>query len=101
MGLSSLTLPSIEKRFSLTSKELGVILASNDVIALVVVLFISFYGDYANKIRWIGGGGVILSKLGNHCLLLYCFVKNTMYIDARPLTLTNTLLCLCFLAQSE
>ena len=66
IGLSSLTLPSIEKRFSLTSKELGVILASNDVTALVVVLFISFYGDYANKIRWIAGGGVVLSKLENY-----------------------------------
>ncbi|XP_046848352.1 LOW QUALITY PROTEIN: solute carrier organic anion transporter family member 4A1-like [Xenia sp. Carnegie-2017] len=60
MGLSNLTLPSIEKRFSLTSTDLGVIMASNDVMALVLVLFISFYGDYGNKIRWIGGGGVIL-----------------------------------------
>ena len=63
MGLSTLTLPSIEKRFSLTSKELGVIMASNDITALVVVLFISFYGDYGNKIRWIAGGGILLSKL--------------------------------------
>ena len=62
MGLATLTIPSIEKRFSLTSKELGVIMASNDVTALIVVLFISFYGDYANKIRWIAGGGVVLSK---------------------------------------
>lgn len=62
MGLSNLTLPSIEKRFSLTSTDLGVIMASNDVMALVLVLFISFYGDYGNKIRWIGGGGVILGK---------------------------------------
>ena len=65
MGLTSITLPSIEKRFSLTSKELGVILASNDISALIVVIFIGYYGDYWNKIRLIGGGGVILSKLKN------------------------------------
>ncbi|XP_028411530.1 solute carrier organic anion transporter family member 4A1-like isoform X2 [Dendronephthya gigantea] len=61
LGLTTLTLPSIEKRFSLTSKELGVIMASNDVTALIVVIFIGFYGDYGNKIRWIGGGGILLS----------------------------------------
>ena len=62
MGLSSLTLPSIEKRFSLSSTELGVIMASNDVAALVVVVFISYYGDYGNKIRWFGGGGIVLGE---------------------------------------
>ena len=62
MGLTTLTVPSIEKRFSLSSKELGVIMASNDVTALIVVIFIGFYGDYGNKIRWIGGGGILLSK---------------------------------------
>ena len=62
IGLTGLTLPSIEKRFSFTSKELGVIMASNDVAALFVVIFISYYGDYWNKIRWIGGGGVIFGE---------------------------------------
>ena len=65
MGFTSITVPSIEKRFSLTSKELGVILASNDVTALIIVIFIGYYGDYWNKIRLIGGGGVFLSKFEN------------------------------------
>ena len=60
IAFSGLTLPSIEKRFSLTSKELGVIMASNDAAVLFVVILISYYGDYWNKIRLIGGGGVIL-----------------------------------------
>lgn len=68
LGLSTLTIPSIEKRFSLTSKELGVILASNDITALVVVIFIGFYGDYGHKIRWIGIGGVILGKYIHHVM---------------------------------
>ena len=60
MGLPTLTLPSIEKRFSLSAKEMGIIAASNDVSALILVVFISFYGDYGNKIRWIGVGGLIV-----------------------------------------
>ena len=55
-GLPILILPSIEKRFSLTSKELGIIAAANDVAAIVFVVFIGFYGDYGNKIKWVGGG---------------------------------------------
>jgi hypothetical protein len=77
MGLTTLTMPSIEKRFSLTSKELGMIMASNDITALIVVLFISFYGDYVNKIRWIAGGGVVLSKLRNHDL--FFIAENTVF----------------------
>ena len=38
------------------------IMASNDVSALVVVVFVSYYGDYGNKIRWLGGGGIILGE---------------------------------------
>ncbi|CAB3998231.1 solute carrier organic anion transporter family member 4A1-like [Paramuricea clavata] len=55
-GFPVLILPSIEKRFSLSSKELGIISAANDVAALLFVVFISFYGDYGNKIKWVGGG---------------------------------------------
>ena len=60
LGLTYLTLPSLEKRFSLSGKEMGIIVASSDISALLVLVFISFYGDYGNKIRWIGGGGLIV-----------------------------------------
>ena len=58
-GFPVLILPSIEKRFSLSSKELGIIAAANDIAALLLVVFISFYGDYGNKITWVGGGAAV------------------------------------------
>jgi hypothetical protein len=61
-GLPILILPSIEKRFSLSGKDLGIISAANDVAALVLVVFISFYGDYGNKIKWVGGGAGVSGK---------------------------------------
>ena len=70
IGLTGLTLPSVEKRFSLTAKELGAIMGSNDAAVLFVVIFISYYGDYWNKIRLIGGGGVILGELENSYLMV-------------------------------
>ncbi|XP_046852310.1 solute carrier organic anion transporter family member 4C1-like [Xenia sp. Carnegie-2017] len=58
-AMPSLVLPSIERRFSFSSKELGIISAANDASALIVMIFISFYGDYCNKIRWMGYGAVV------------------------------------------
>jgi organic anion transporter 4A len=61
-GMPSLVLPSIERRFGFSTKELGVIAASNDVAALILVVFISYYGDYGNKMKWIAGGATITGK---------------------------------------
>lgn len=65
LGLTSFVLPSIERRFSLSSKELGIIASANDISALLLVVFISFYGDYGNKIKWIGGGAVFVGEMNN------------------------------------
>ena len=58
-GFPSLVLPSIERRFAFSAKELGLIAASNDVSALLIVVFISYYGDYGNKIRLMSGGALV------------------------------------------
>ncbi len=73
-GLPVLILPSIEKRFSLTSKELGIIAAANDVAAILLVVFISFYGDYGNKIKWVAGGAAVAGHALYFvsCYVLYC-----------------------------
>ncbi|XP_031568522.1 solute carrier organic anion transporter family member 4C1-like [Actinia tenebrosa] len=58
-GITKLILPSIEKRFQFTGTELGIISAGNDVSALIIVCFVSFYGGFGNKIRWLGYGSFI------------------------------------------
>ena len=58
-GLPVLILPSIEKRFSLTSTEIGVLSTANDIAAAFFVIFIGFYGDYGNKIKWVAGGAAV------------------------------------------
>ena len=63
MGLTNLVLPSIERRFRFSSKELGIIASANDITALVLVVFISYYGGYGNKVKWMGGGGIVLGML--------------------------------------
>ena len=65
IGFPILTLPTIEKRFGLSSKEIGFLAAANDIAAPIFVLFIGFYGDYGNKIKWVGGGGAVAGNLTN------------------------------------
>jgi len=58
-GFTGINLPALEKRFQLTSKDLGLIAASNDISAILLVCFVSFYGQFGNKIKWLGYGAVV------------------------------------------
>ena len=58
-GITAINLPTLEKRFQLNSKDLGIIAASNDISAIVLVCFVSFYGEFGNKIRWLGYGTLV------------------------------------------
>ncbi|XP_068745910.1 solute carrier organic anion transporter family member 4A1-like [Montipora capricornis] len=65
-GLTAAGLTSLEKRFKLSSKQSGMIIAANDVSALLLIIFISYFGGHRNKARWLGIGAMVTS-LG--CLL--------------------------------
>ena len=61
-GITGISLPALEKRFQLTSKDLGVISASNDISAILLICFVSFYGQFGDKIKWIGYGAIITGE---------------------------------------
>lgn len=61
-GITGISLPTLEKRFQLTSKDLGIISASNDISAILLICFVSFYGQFGNKIKWIGCGAIITGE---------------------------------------
>ncbi|XP_022783681.1 solute carrier organic anion transporter family member 4A1-like [Stylophora pistillata] len=69
-GLTAAGLFLLEKRFKLTSKQTGMIVAANDVSALILIIFISYFGGHRNKARWLGIGALVTS-LG--CLLFAFF----------------------------
>ncbi|XP_031557176.1 solute carrier organic anion transporter family member 4C1-like [Actinia tenebrosa] len=55
----NLALPTLEKRFKLNSKLTGFIISSNDITALILVMFVSFFGSYGHKTKWLGYGSVV------------------------------------------
>ena len=59
IGLLAIIMPQIEKRFNLSSFHIGTIAAANDVAAVVLGLVVSHYGNFGNKIKWIGYGGIV------------------------------------------
>ena len=60
-GLANAGLPSIERQFQLTSTKSSLIPASQDIGALSLILFISFFGARTNKLSWIAAGSVMMA----------------------------------------
>ena len=59
-GFVTSSLTSIERRFQLRSRDLGIIISSFDVTSIILVLFVTFVGGRGNKPRWLGMGSIII-----------------------------------------
>ncbi|OWF46446.1 solute carrier organic anion transporter family member 4A1-like [Mizuhopecten yessoensis] len=60
-GIGSAALPSIERQFQLTSTKSALIPSSQDIGALIVVLFVSFIGGRHHKPFIVASGAVIMA----------------------------------------
>ncbi|XP_042874771.1 solute carrier organic anion transporter family member 74D-like isoform X2 [Penaeus japonicus] len=55
---------TIEKRFKLTSKQTGAILTGNDISQVFLSLFLSYYGNYGHRPRWMAVGVMLAAGSG-------------------------------------
>lgn len=62
----SATITTLEKRFKISSKNLGIISTGNDISSLILSAFISYYGGKKHRPRFIGLG---LFLIAIHCLI--------------------------------
>ena len=62
LGAVMVSIPTIEKEFGFSSKMSGIIVAGNDVSALMGIALVSFFGAKGNKPKWIGVGAIITGK---------------------------------------
>ena len=46
----------------MTSKDMGVITMANDIPGLVLIGFVSYFGEHGNKVKWLGYGALITGK---------------------------------------
>lgn len=74
-GFTNIFLLTLERRFHLTSTEVGFIAASNDIAGIVLTSLVSFYGTYGNKIKWLGYGSVVTGKLRT----IQCMKSKTVF----------------------
>ncbi|XP_060071533.1 solute carrier organic anion transporter family member 4A1-like [Ylistrum balloti] len=72
-GVINVVIPSLEKRYEMSSSRSSIIASANDFGALVVLIFISYYGGQRNKPR-IMAAGVFLMSLGSLIFSLPQFV---------------------------
>ncbi|XP_033735056.1 solute carrier organic anion transporter family member 4A1-like isoform X2 [Pecten maximus] len=72
-GVINVIIPSLEKRYEMSSSRSSIIASANDFGALVVLIFISYYGGQRNKPR-IMAAGVFLMSIGSLIFSLPHFV---------------------------
>lgn len=54
------TITTIEKRYKIPSKNIGIISVGNDISSLFLSIFIAYYGGKSHRPRWIATGLVLI-----------------------------------------
>lgn len=58
-GFSGVVISSLERRFSLKTNEVGIIISCYDISAAIMAVLVSYYGHH-HKPKWLGIGAFIL-----------------------------------------
>ena len=80
-GYSSGILTTIEKRYELSSSELGLVISSYDIASLTAAIVVSYYGDQKNRAAWLGRGALLIC-LGSIIFSLPYFFGGTYTISS-------------------
>ena len=59
VGLTSVVLSSIERRYQFTSVMTGLIASTFDITVALCIIPVSYFGGRGNKPRWLGVGAII------------------------------------------
>lgn len=60
-GFTNVGLSTLEKQFNLTSKQSGMIVAAKEISSLLLIAFLSFYGSFGHKPKYLGYGALLTS----------------------------------------
>lgn len=71
----------LEKCFKFSSKESGMIIVVNDVFVFFLIIFISYFGGYRNKVWWFGIGVMVMSFGCLLFVLFYFFVGKYILLE--------------------
>ena len=60
-GYTSSIVTTLERRYNLWSRDLGIVISSYDATCMLAAIFVSYYGDRHNRARWIGRGAILMA----------------------------------------
>ena len=58
-GFTNVGLGTLEKQFKLSSKQSGMIVAAKEISSLLLIAFLSFYGSFGHKPKYLGYGAIM------------------------------------------
>ncbi|KAK2160023.1 hypothetical protein NP493_1672g00027 [Ridgeia piscesae] len=79
-GYTGSIITTIEKRYDLWSRDIGFVMSSYDIMSMVAVIVISYYGDQHNRAKWIGRG-ILVMALGSVMFALPHFIGGKYTAD--------------------
>ena len=77
-GIASASIPALERQFKLTSSKSSLIPASQDIGAIILILFVSAIGARFNKAAWIAGGSLVMA-VGSFVFIIPHIAKKYHY----------------------
>lgn len=80
-GIANAALPALERQFKLPSTRSAIIPSSQDIGALIVVLFVSFIGGRYNKASWVATGSIIMA-IGSFLFMVPHFAERYVYPES-------------------
>jgi len=60
-GFTNVGLSTLEKQFKLSSQQSGMIVAAKEISSLLLIAFLSFYGSFGHKPKYLGYGALLTS----------------------------------------
>ena len=58
-GFTNVGLSTLEKQFKLSSKESGTIVAAKEISSLLLIAFLSYYGSFGHKPKYLAVGALV------------------------------------------
>lgn len=88
-GLVYVVITTIERRFNLTSLKSGLIASTYDISSMLVIIFVTYFGERGNKPVWIGTGAILFG-LGSLTFAMPHFTTGLYNYGSTTAELCNT-----------
>lgn len=92
-GFTNVGLATLERQFKLTSKQSGMIVAAKEISSVLLIAFLSFYGSFGHKPKYLGYGAFLTAAGSMLYVLPHALIGKHIPTSATGILLKNQEIC--------